>query len=354
MTEASSSLRDEEALEEKELTLRAGLRAHAASFFVVNAGLTLGWFVWTFPGHPWFLYPLGAWSIGLASHWVSWMMGRRHRQEQRARLTREQRRILKKIQKGESAWADHLTAYVTTNSFLLMVNLITTPDRLWFLFPLVGWFVGLWSHRAVYRLRRRSLSKRLTRLGLNRKTLKAVPPTPPKETRHQQLVDEADQVRRSITRRLEESEHLKRRWGNELEPLLTEYVGQIAQLNRQSGELDALLVSTPGQTLSDEIATMRARRESALSASVREEYDRSIKQAEQQQTTLEELHNQKEILDLRLKSSVIALKKLEMDFARMKGLETSDERFAMQGLREKSEELSQYIEDLKASYSEID
>ena len=40
----------------------------------------------------------------------------------------------------------HLAAYVAVNVFLLIVNLITSPEVLWFFFPLLGWGIGLAIH----------------------------------------------------------------------------------------------------------------------------------------------------------------------------------------------------------------
>ncbi len=37
----------------------------------------------------------------------------------------------------------HLTIYLTINAFLLVLNLITTPDHLWFYWPLLGWGAGV-------------------------------------------------------------------------------------------------------------------------------------------------------------------------------------------------------------------
>ena len=42
----------------------------------------------------------------------------------------------------------HLTAYVAANLFLAAVNLLTGPGFLWFLFPLMGWGIGLAIHTA--------------------------------------------------------------------------------------------------------------------------------------------------------------------------------------------------------------
>ncbi len=40
----------------------------------------------------------------------------------------------------------HVAAYVAVNAFLLLVNLITSPGFLWFVFPLGGWGIGLAIH----------------------------------------------------------------------------------------------------------------------------------------------------------------------------------------------------------------
>ncbi len=37
----------------------------------------------------------------------------------------------------------HLTIYLIINAFLLGLNLITTPDHLWFYWPLLGWGAGV-------------------------------------------------------------------------------------------------------------------------------------------------------------------------------------------------------------------
>ncbi|MBY0528106.1 MAG: 2TM domain-containing protein [Gemmataceae bacterium] len=40
----------------------------------------------------------------------------------------------------------HLVVYVVVNAFLVAVNLVTTPDQLWFQWPLVGWGLGILFH----------------------------------------------------------------------------------------------------------------------------------------------------------------------------------------------------------------
>ena len=43
----------------------------------------------------------------------------------------------------------HLASFIAVNLFLLAINLLTSPGTLWFLFPLLGWGIGLGIHSAV-------------------------------------------------------------------------------------------------------------------------------------------------------------------------------------------------------------
>jgi len=40
----------------------------------------------------------------------------------------------------------HLTVYVVVNLMLFSINMIVSPDSLWFFWPLMGWGIGLAFH----------------------------------------------------------------------------------------------------------------------------------------------------------------------------------------------------------------
>jgi hypothetical protein len=40
----------------------------------------------------------------------------------------------------------HLTVYVGVNILLCIINLLTSPRYLWFLWPLIGWGIGVFFH----------------------------------------------------------------------------------------------------------------------------------------------------------------------------------------------------------------
>ena len=40
----------------------------------------------------------------------------------------------------------HLSVYVAVNILLVIVNISTSPQYLWFKWPLIGWGIGVFSH----------------------------------------------------------------------------------------------------------------------------------------------------------------------------------------------------------------
>ncbi|MCF8245079.1 MAG: 2TM domain-containing protein [Saprospiraceae bacterium] len=52
----------------------------------------------------------------------------------------------KKRVKAKKSFYQHLMSYAIVNLFLLVLNLLTSPGTLWFVYPLLGWGVGLAFH----------------------------------------------------------------------------------------------------------------------------------------------------------------------------------------------------------------
>lgn len=56
------------------------------------------------------------------------------------------------IEKEKKFFKIHLFSYITINAIFMASNLLFTPEKLWFLWPLSGWGIGILSHylKAVY------------------------------------------------------------------------------------------------------------------------------------------------------------------------------------------------------------
>jgi hypothetical protein len=60
-----------------------------------------------------------------------------------------QRQVRARVQGLRRGFLYHFVPFVLVNLFLGVINLMTTEDFPWFLFPLLGWAIGLGSHAIV-------------------------------------------------------------------------------------------------------------------------------------------------------------------------------------------------------------
>ena len=73
------------------------------------------------------------------------------------------------------AFRSHLMAYVIVNAGLVMINLLTSDDYFWFIWPMLGWGIGLAAHGVtVYMdgegMRDRMIEQELEKLRRNHKS----------------------------------------------------------------------------------------------------------------------------------------------------------------------------------------
>ena len=47
---------------------------------------------------------------------------------------------------GDDGFKSHLTVYLAVNLLLFVINLLKTPDSYWFIWPLLGWGIGVLGH----------------------------------------------------------------------------------------------------------------------------------------------------------------------------------------------------------------
>ena len=142
--------------------------------------------------------------------------------------------------------------------------------------------------------------------------------------------------------------------GEDFVPVLDNYVEQIQLLDQKSRELDQIVKGIPMSSLERDLATLQKERGQTENQKVLAEYDRSIMQIQKQQSSFSELQNEREILRLRLSSSMNQLKQMEIDLARMQSLSSDEEAASISMLKDKSSELSQYLDDLEAGYRELE
>jgi hypothetical protein len=96
---------------------KTGFGYHLTAYLAINAIL-----VWInmdmSPHQAWAQWPIFGWGIGLAFHGLS---------------------LVSSSNKMNKGFFYHLGAYIIINAFLIFTNLTTSPDYLWFKYPLIAW-----------------------------------------------------------------------------------------------------------------------------------------------------------------------------------------------------------------------
>jgi hypothetical protein len=101
------------------------------SIYVGVVGLLAALNLHRHPDHIWFIWVLAGWGIGVAAHDLCLLLQRTGRRE--AIFTDPKLR----------AFSISVFVFVAVNALLITVNLIYTPTKYWFVYPLLAWSVLL-------------------------------------------------------------------------------------------------------------------------------------------------------------------------------------------------------------------
>lgn len=332
----------------------AGFRVHFTAFAAVNLLFFVIWAV-TGMGHPWFLYPLGAWAIGLFNHLNPVIQKHRQRREIEALpdLTEQETRYLKRMHRARTGFAAHAVSAVSFSAYLIMINGITGGGFPWALIPAAAMGTALLLHWSAYGPKMRKMKTEILSWiasgGISRDDSAGFDA----DEREPPVVQEASVLHRKILRQIDEMEKDHPAIAGDMRPLLDTYFQQVRQLAAKSQEIDNLLTQLPQVELQQDRVRLKNRMAQVESDRLREEYEKSILEVDRQLASMKELSHAGEMLELRISSAVNLMKQLQLDLARVKGASiTNTTSFGM--LKEKSDELSRYIEDLESGYEELD
>ncbi len=350
---------------------KAGFIGHCATFLAVNAFLMVINSI-TSPHFPWALFSFGGWGIGVLEHFAS-VLRRGEKAKDLSKLpalNAEQLSLFKKIQKRRDSLFLHFTSTISTSAFLIMINLLTPSQFPWSLFPVGGMLIGLISHAAAYFANKRNNeSKFLESLGASGSWKRALTRMPkPKSDYYgdlgpyRELLDSAITTRAAILSQVSTGNKKKGKRDKavnepldaEFIPTLDSYVDQIALIAQKTLEVDNIIEMIPMDALRYDKADLEAKIEANPSESLKREYQKSLQEIERQETSFRELKDQREVLELRMRSSVNTLKQMRIDLARLSSIPEGNDTIAAQTVRDKTSELHKYLEDLRAGYAELE
>ncbi|MFW6338409.1 MAG: 2TM domain-containing protein [Alkalispirochaetaceae bacterium] len=355
-------------VEENVARQKASFRAHLGSFLGVNAMLTVIWAL-TGAGFPWFLIPLFGWGIGLSSHYAALKSAE---EEYRnlgilGKVRRNVAKVYRKLAKNRRTWTGHLVSTVATSALLLVINGITWAGFPWALIPIAGMGIGLFSHYPTFQRKETRYLRQLAEEGVDVTRLergmtylarrlalptfeKRGPGAPVQAKAESPEIAEAESLRESILRQLGETEQPA--LGEDFASALDGFVRQVKELSGTRAEIERIISEIPQEALARDMEELRRKRAGSDSERMRAEYDRSIEELERQERSYRSLKEDAEMITLRSNSAMNALRQINIDLLRMRS--RGGEADTAELLRERSEELSRYIDDLHAAYEELD
>ncbi|MFZ4616072.1 MAG: 2TM domain-containing protein [Rectinemataceae bacterium] len=342
-----------ERLAERARKVRGGFITHLATYLGVNGFL---WFLnlSSADSFLWAAIVSAAWGIGVASNAASALRAgaKASDAERLPDLDEGQIVLFRKIERTKDSYAMHATSVVSVSFLLGLINLLTGPQFLWFLIPTGALLLSLISHRVAYgiskpRLEREfaealgvkgSWKKALKRSGEARKADESLGP-------YAGLVREAQQIEKAILELARDSAGE----AGDVESVLRDYVAQVKLLAGSAVDIDRVIDSIPRDSLRADKETLIRKEAASVNEGLKVEYRKNIEEILRQERSWEELGNQREIIGLRLGSSVNQLKQMRMDLARLKAAGDS----GRQGeLGTRTAELSKWLEDLRKGYDE--
>lgn len=276
----------------------------------------------------------------------------------------EETKELKAINKERESIVSHALSAISVPAGLAIINSIVSPGQSWFVIPsliMAGTFV---LHLAGYlstmpgRMR-----KFLERLGIEggMRGLRQHPSgrggarsreNPADLGVYTELYSEASSTAEEI---LSSMRTMDPKAAQEMKPQLDGYLDQVLLLTRTANELDTIIGDIPMEELRKDKEGLLRKREMAT-GELKSTYDTGIAEIQAQEDSLVGLEQQREIIDMRIKSSVNQLAQMKMDLARARATDAQTTALgsesALNALKQRSVELSRYIDDLREGHLE--
>jgi hypothetical protein len=330
---------------------RSSFRSHFSVYLGVIGGLAL-LNLFTSPAFPWFLFPAGGWGIGLVNHYAEYRRQRRVLAEAQELppLDREALGVYKKLKKKENGYRAQITSFASVGGFLFLVNMITSPAVPWFLIPCGVFAAVSFGTREGNRRKVKELRRQFEELQRGSGVKGRFQDYRSEESAG--VVSEAAGLKAAILAQVEKMGS-RNPFSEDVEGVLDTYVEQIKLLSYQVEEIGNIIGSLPKAELERDAAQLQSKMDASASEKLKTEYENSLQEIERQKQAYDELEERREMLELRIQSAINALKRMNLDLARMQSVAGTGGT-GIEDIKRKSEELSAYIDDLEEGYQELE
>ncbi len=349
---------------------RSVWNGHVAGFVAINAFLAFLDLVTG--GGLWFPYVTGAMTIPFVSHAVfKW---RRNRLQEKLERELEERpglpdrlfRPFRKLHRSVTHFMMGTATAGTISAYLFLIN-IMTGGSFWSIIPVASLALPVVFHGLILRGRQNSLRRVIAAGGDSkgeerpRKVRRAErdglpgPVTESGGAGDDATRDGPEQALVREARRLEEQIAARRDLSA---PDHAELLGGVRELTSEIERLGELLSefrAVANQISLDELEADRSilsrRRSEESDGPLLHDYDDALEQISRQIESYRELERREELLEVRLRAGVNALRQIQVDIVRTQGDAALGD--INRRVRSRTEELSAYLDDLSRSYQEL-
>jgi len=140
----------------------------------------------------------------------------------------------------------------------------------------------------------------------------------------------------------------------EVESLLDSYMSQVITLEDTLKELEEVLRESESSEMDADLKELTKKKDAASNDALIQEYDKRIDEFRRKKAIFTELENAKDIIAVRCDSALDTLKTIHLDFVRMKNMGIDARSRPYTSLKQKADELSEYLMDIQKSLTELE
>jgi len=332
-------------------------KAHLFSFISLNTFLIF-LNIATPGSYPWFLYPLGSMSILLSLNYAS----KKDRLKQKLDigkypiLSDRALKLLKKIfrKRRFTILSNMLT--VSISAFLFMINIITGPDYLWATIPtasliflnVILWFFNKQNKKELIENFHLSIEGNIIHSELRSTRSDSIE----LQENHPSLI-EAYSLKKSIRKQLEQIGLTEDQLIDTIPELVDNYIMQIKTLLGKNEDFTSIITSNPDEKLIKGKKKLSDKMNNSDNDKLVNQYKTAILELDNHLAANRKIANQIEIFTLQISSALNSIRMLHLDLANL-NVENMSHSEVMKALEEESAKLSERLEDLKSSFSELE
>lgn len=318
------------------------LRSHLISYIAVNIGIFLLNII-TSAGYPWFLFVVGGWGIGMASHWGSRVIASKNLQDIQdlKDLDDDELRNIINYHKAREGFFLHIISNTAVAVYLFTINIITSTVFMWSFIPMIGMGIGIATHWGQYSGKRRQQN-----------FIDSEKNQPEIITQNVHLTA-AMNLRESIVEVIKEIRGKFKNFAEDLLPKIDIYVETIGLLIKKENDLNASLKQISQEELVIEREKILKKRDISTSEQLITEYNNFIQEIDNHIKTIDRLTEEGELLHIKISTSVNSLKHLNLELVGMKSKTTMEDKSIISDFDKKSADLALYYKDLLDSYDEL-